>query len=372
MIETLDLSKLEAPVSVDREFDQRFLGDAINYLKRIRDLSVDYITPTSKLQIKETGDKWSTWLDSPDGVKVFKPTPWALAQTIGMTELPKKYHDALIAHGHIDEAVNHLNMWLHDEERNLQIRTVDQDYRALVSTGYVPFDNYDLFELISKAMSTANRMRDSRTKPALFYRAQVTDHNLYVHIIDEGREWDLGKGDTYKPMIVVKNSEVGDGALRLEIALWRYMCANLQIHGVISKKIHVGDKLAEGIWSPETRQAQSNLWRHIVSDAMNLGLGSDQLFEPILDGLRETKEIKISDPVVTVRKLAKANKMTENEEKDIIAAMMGDTTVMPDDKGTLFQVINGVTQAAKTQSIERGIEFNRIAGDIPAMIKVVA
>ena len=45
-METLDLTgKLpEIDISTDREFDAKFIGDAMNHLKEIRDNSLDIVT----------------------------------------------------------------------------------------------------------------------------------------------------------------------------------------------------------------------------------------------------------------------------------------------------------------------------------------
>ena len=49
-METLDLSKLEVPTTLkDLEFDQKFVGDAISYLKNIRDNSRDYVVNTEAM-----------------------------------------------------------------------------------------------------------------------------------------------------------------------------------------------------------------------------------------------------------------------------------------------------------------------------------
>jgi hypothetical protein len=373
-METLDLSKEQVPERiVDREFDQRFLKDTIGYLKNIRDNSVDYIADTQKLEVRSKDDKeWQLWVDSPDGLKVFTPTNWAKNQTIGATELPKKYHDTLVEKGHINEAVNHMNMWLHESEDKKRVRTVAGDYRALVSPGYNPFDNYDAFITIANSLKAANMMRSKDQPPAMYYKTQLSDHNMYVHIIDEGRPYDLGKGDTYKPMLIFKNSEVGDGAMVVEAGLWRSMCSNLMLQGVISRRIHKGEKLAEGIYAADTMETQNELWKKILRDSLNAGLASDQLFDKIVADISESKEIKIEDSIVAVEQIKKAEKLTDAEEKAIIDAMMGDTTIPAEEKHTLFQIQNGMTQAAKTMGIERGIEMQRIAGNIQALIKVVA
>jgi hypothetical protein len=371
-MEEIDLSKETLPPKlVDREFDEKFLGDIIPYLQDIRQNSLDYIADPGKLSIVDTGkDEWSLVIEAEDGMKVFEPTNWAKNQTIGVTELPKKYHDTLVEKNHINEAVNHMNMWL-SEGKPHRVRTVGDKYRALVSPGYNPFDNYDAFITIANTIKAANMMRDDTVKPIKFKKAQFSDHNMYIQIIDEGTEWDLGKGDTYKKMMVFKNSEVGDGAMVVEAGVWRYMCGNLMLHGVISRRIHKGEKLNEGIFAPDTMATQNELWNKILRDSLNAGIASDQLFDPIIAGIAETKEIKV-EPKVTVEKIKKAEKLSDAETNAIINAMMGDTTIAPEEKNTLFQVQNGITLAAKGFGVERQRELNKIAGNVQNMIKIVA
>lgn len=371
-METLDLSAQALPKIEDREFDQRFIGDAMNYLKEIRDNSVDYVTPPKNITIKQTDDQnWSLWIETQDGLKVFAPTAWAKQQTIGVTKLPKKYHDILVDGNHINEAVAHLNMWL-AEGNDRRIRTVGPQYRAIVSPGYNSLDNYDAFRTIAGTVHAANLMRPQDQKPVTFYKAQISDQNMYVHLIDEGRPYDLGHGDTYKPMLVFKNSEVGDGAMVVEAGLWRSMCVNLILHGIVSRRIHKGEKLGEGTWAPDTLETQNELWNKIIRDSLNMGIASDQLFDQMISEITQSKETKVDNPTVTLTEIKKAVKLSDSEEQAIIAAMMGDTTVVQEEKNTLFQITQGMTQAAKTFGIERGNEISRIAGDVPMLLKVIA
>jgi hypothetical protein len=368
---TIDFSKLELPISQDREFDEKFIGNAIDHLLEIRNKSIDYVANPKDVTIEKRDEKnWDLWVETPDGIQIFAPTDWAKQQTIGVTELPKRYHDVLIEKGHIDEAINHMNMWL-AEGNPRRIRTVGETYRALVSPGYNPFDNYDAFITIANTIKTANSLRTSEEKPIKFFKAQLSDHNMYVHIIDEGTEWDLGKGDTYKKMMTFRNSEVGDGAMIVEAGLWRSMCSNLQLHGVISRRIHKGEKLTEGIFAPDTKETQNELWKKILRDSLNAGIASNQLYDEIIENMTESKEIKI-EPITYMEKLKKEQKLSDGEKDAIISAMMGDNTIAPNEKNTIFQVVNGMTQAAKGFGVERGIEINRMAGDIKQLIKITA
>lgn len=372
-METLDLTGQtpDIDISIDREFDEKFIGDAMNHLKKIRDNSKDYIANPDNMTIKSNnGENWKLWIESTEGIKVFKPTTWAKSQTIGITDLPKKYHDTLIEHNHIDAAVDHMNMWIREGNPH-RVRTVGGTYRAMVSTSYLPFDNYDAFIAIANAVKAANLIRDNTTPPIKFKKAQLSDHNMYIQLIDEGREWDLDCKDTYKPLIVFKNSEVGDGAMTVEAGLWRGMCSNLSLHGVISRRIHKGEKLNEGIFAPDTISTQNELWKKIVRDSINAGIANDALYEEIIMEIMETKETKIDNPVASVAMLAKENKLTKSEEDAIISAMMGDTTIEPEEKNTVFQVMNGMTLAAKTMGIERGREIAQIAGNTKQLIKAL-
>ena len=88
--------------------------------------------------------------------------------------------------------------------------------------------------------------------------------------------------------------------------------------------------------------------------------------------IRESKEIKLENPVSTIEKIAKAEKITKDEQDAIIAAMMGDRTLHQGDEETLYAVVNGMTQAVKGFGIERGTEVTRIAGNMPKLMAIVA
>ena len=371
--ELIDLSKLDLPpttLGADLEFDERFLGNAIDHLLKIRNESVDYVVDPGTFGVLEVENAWKLWIETQDGMKIFEPTNWARNQTIGVTELPRKYHDALIERGHLNEAASHINMWL-DEGSPRQIRTIGEGYRALVGPSYMPFDNYDAFIQVADSLKLINGQRTENEIPAQFKKVEISDHNMYVQIIDANSEWDIGGGDTYKKMMIIKNSEVGDGAMLVEAGLWRSMCSNLMLHGVISRRIHKGEKLDAGIFAPDTRVKQNELWKLIVRDSINAGITSDVLYDDILNGVIESKEIKV-EPMKAVELIATKEKLSEEDKNAIIQAMLGDSTIKETEKNTVFQISNGITQAAKGMGIERGREMNKLGGDIQHLIKIVA
>ena len=371
-METIDLSNMTLDLSGDRSFDASDVRGALDYLKAIRDQSMDYVVRGKNITIQEVdNNNWQLWANTPDGVKVFKPTSYAATQTIQKTPLPKKYHDTLVAHGHINHAVADLNLWLHEDEAQ-RIRTVGPNYRALVSPGYGAFDNFDIFASAAGVIKATNLMRDQETKPAQFYRADISEEHMYLNIIDFGRQFDIGKGDMHYPLITVKNSEVGAGAFQVDAGFFRHMCQNRMLQGVVSRRIHRAEKLDEGSYSADTIQTQQALVIKIVRDKMGQAFTTDQFFDDLARSLKEAKELKLTSPMDAVEKVAGILKLSEDEETEIINAMMGDRPLMPGDQGTAFALINGITLVEKTRGIERGMELVSGAGQVKQIMKALA
>lgn len=309
--------------------------------------------------------------ETPEGIKVFKPTSFASRQTIQKTPLPKKYHDTLVEKGHIDEAVNHLNMWIHEDESQ-RLRTVGNYYRAMVSPGYGAFDNYDIFANTAGVIKTTNLMRGQEKPPAQFYRADISEENMYLNIIDHGRKFDIGKKDEYFPLITIRNSEVGAGAFEVDAGFFRVMCENRMIQGVINRRIHRAEKLDVGSYSMDTIQAQNELIVKIVRDQIGQAFTSDQLFDKLAQSIRESKEVKLVNTQDAIEKVGGILNLSNEEENEVLNTMMGDTTIQNDERNTAFALINGLTLVEKTKSIERSMELVNGAGRITEILKVLA
>jgi hypothetical protein len=380
-IEQLDLTGVVPDRSIiegDREFNPQDLHGMIDYLKTIRDQSADYVVSGKNINIRPSyGNMDKDFIikfAGPDGNEIeFIPTNFAQDQTIGETPLPKKYYMKL-AENHMDENIQHLNMWLHEGDPH-RIRTVGDHYRAIMSPSYQSYDNYDVFVSVAGVVKAANTMRPLTQKPLEFYRADVTEQKLYIHLVDEGRSFDLGspgKPDTYHPMLVVKNSEVGSGALDVDGGFFRYICENRMIHGSLWKKIHRGEKMDIGIYSFDTLKAMSEVVRKQLRDIITSSVASDSLWDKLMIGMKESKEVTLEDPVTSVHKVAGEFDLTKAEEDQVIKAMMGDTTVEAQDKNTVYALIQGLTLAEKTMSKDRGYEIAKIAMQPKQLMKVVA
>lgn len=380
-VEHIDLTDMPLPVRIaDRSFDEKMVPELISYLKDIRDNALDYVVPGPKLEVKalDGGQEWELWIEAPEGIKIFRPTDWAQRQTVSKTPMPWKYHAKLLEAGKANLAALNLNSWLQEEKRKIMIRTVGDHFRAMVSDRYRAFDNLDLFGQVARAIQATNTSRqsiDESYKPVQFWRADVTETNLFVSVLDKGQVYDLGtkeKPDRYNVMLTIKNSEVGQSSMSIEPSFFRGMCLNLYSREPALRKVHTGEKLEEGIFSAETRQAQRDLWQREVRDVFNATLVNHEFFDKWADDLREAKEVKIPDMEVSVHRASEEFDFTETEANTIMAALMTDPTIYPEDRGTAYALINAMTIASKDMGLERMHEVAHIAGDVKKVLAVVA
>jgi len=172
-------------------------------------------------------------------------------------------------------------------------------------------------------------------------------------------------------MLTVKNSEVGKSSMSIEPSFFRGMCLNLYSREPALRKIHSGEKLDSGIFSADTRQAQRDLWQKEVRDVFNATLVNTDFFDQWAAEFKESKEVRPADMTVAVHKVSEEYSFTQSEEEAIMAALMTDRTIFPEDRGTGYAIINAMTVASKDMGLERMHDVAKIAGNVSKVMKVV-
>lgn len=91
------------------------------------------------------------------------------------------------------------------------------------------------------------------------YRVDLTETMLYLKTIDKTLVTEIRGEDIIYGELVIRNSEVGASALRIEPFLLRRICSNGLILEHSLKKIHLGREtleVGEIDWSNETRELE--------------------------------------------------------------------------------------------------------------------
>jgi hypothetical protein len=164
-----------------------------------------------------------------------------LADYVG---IPKKYYDRC-RQERPDLLAANLNTWLAAKPDKRLVRTLDGRVRAVLSDHYRAMDYVDLAETV---LPVLQRLEVEIVSCAL------TETRLYIKAIDRRIAQDLPTGkrlgeghvwfDTVSPAIVISDSEVGQGALRVEAGIYTKMCTNLAIAASRSiKKYHLGARI---------------------------------------------------------------------------------------------------------------------------------
>lgn len=241
-----------------------------------------------------------------------------LSQHLGV---PKAYYDRMRTEQPALLATN-VNTWLKADAGNKRmLRTLDGKVRAVLSPKYRPLDNFDLANVVLPVLIDAK---------AEIVSSELTETRMYIKAIlpslsDElpaGLAWGTGHNRVggqaldrgrLVSAIVISNSDIGAGTLRVEPSVFTTWCTNLAIMmQAAMKKYHVGraNQADEGfeVFSDETRQADDRAFWLKVSDVTRAAF-EEKYFRAAIAQIRAAADKPIEGDIVkavdmTVEQLA--------------------------------------------------------------------
>ena len=291
----------------------RSLTDLATEIERQHETKRDYTADTRRLKMEplQEGTTGNVIMQGVNGGMKLKPIAHAqLASTLG---IPKPYYDKMLAETPelLSKNVNH---WLERQEERKLIRTLDNEIRAILSPSYRPLDNYDLAHAVLPTISQLGATTAS---------AEITDSRFYLKCITDKVTGEVAKGDLMQAGVVISNSEVGHGSLRIEALDYRLVCTNGLISETAIRKAHLGrsarggDSLedAREFFKDETRAADDHAFFLKVRDAV-VGMFDPTKFNKRLDKYRALAAIPMNrEPEETIELVAKKFALTEQEQR---------------------------------------------------------
>jgi len=295
--------------------------DLAQRLQAIRNDAKDYIVPPSKLESVRAatvlqGDHDRLVIEMTNGhVQSFAPSKWAHAQLAEYSDVPKAYYDRLNAENPalLAKNVNHgfelarTNNTAKASGRML--RTHAGALRAMVSSRFRRLDNFDLFEAIAPSLIDLGFEPES---------AELTDRRLYLKCVSPRITSEVKKGDVVQYGLVVSNSDVGAGSLRVEPLVFRLVCLNGMIANVAKRHAHLGRNVVtddvEELLTDETRQLTDRAFWNTVRDVVT-NFAKPEHFEREVNRLRVAADvpIKMFDLPTIIERTAKAVGITTSE-----------------------------------------------------------
>jgi hypothetical protein len=309
----------------------------------------DFVADTRKLRLEEDG----TFTVGEIG-RSFKPTKLCLEQVAGRTGIPAKYAERMRteAPALLSRNVNH---WFDANPEKRLVRTLDNGgkvARAFLSERYRPLDNYDLAEVILPKLSASGCVVKS---------CEMTERRFYIQAVTERVSGEVKKGDVVQAGIVITNSEVGCGAIKIEPLIYRLACLNGMISASSLRKNHVG-RAGEGsvdgddsfeMFSDKTRQLDDKAFWAKVCDVTDASL-SQLRFDETVAKLRLAADKQVGNPVDAVEVVTRKLELTEGESKSVLTHLASGSDL------SLWGLANAVTRTAEdSDDYDRAIELER-------------
>jgi hypothetical protein len=376
-------------VNKQKEKDKMKTGKSLvelaTELQRQQESKRDFVSPASKVRLESN---WNEGAEKQEvkmaiegvqnnGSRLFDIGNYAHSQLASFCDIPKVYHDRLLEEDP-SLLVHNVNRRLdHHGTKGRMVRTLDGRVRAVLSDRFRPLDNFDLMEAILPVLT--------ETPGLTVESCDVTPTRLYIKAVTNKVEFDLSrplwedrlddahgmiqkeKQEVVQAGIVISNSEIGAGSVRIEPMLYFLACLNGMIVADSSmRKYHVGRSSldinnAQEMFRDETRATDDAAFWMKVRDVV-AGSFNQIDFERMAKRVAATQHNEIeagTDPVKVIELTAKKFGFNETEKTGVL------TEFLKRGEMTQFGLQAAVTRHSQAVSdYDRATELERVGGKV--------
>ena len=343
----------------------RTLMDLAAEIQRQAEAKKDYLADTRKLSFRAAdGDNPATRIvmDGVNGGMTLRAS--AHGQMAAALQIPKPYYDRMLAE-QPDLLATNVNRWLHVQPARKMIRTLDGQVRAVLSDSYRPLDNLDLAEAVLPHLKKLEARVES---------CEVTDSRFYLKAVTERIQGEVKKGDVVQAGLVISNSEIGMGSLRVEALDFRLVCLNGMIREAAIRKAHLGRGGSRGddaiedareFFRDETRVADDRAFFLKVQDA-TASMFDQKRFDVRIEQYKEAGDRKITgDPAAVIEVVSDRYQLNNGERKSVLRHLIegGDLSS--------WGLANAITRTAQDAELtyDRATELEAFGGKVIELSK---
>jgi len=276
-------------------------------------------------------------------------------------KIPKQYYDRL-RNEYPDLYQITVNTFLALDDNKRYIRTINGTARAFLSKRYQKIDNENVLNslLLIIKDNLVDTGLDIETKDC-----SLTEKKMYIKLIDRSRDeiinTSVKANDRVFPGIILSNSEVGAGSVRIEPFIWRQVCKNGMISADVYRKYHVGGNIDED--NEHYRQAtQIQMMKTVTMQMKDIILGTffnPDWFRNECNRLEISAERKVTakDKVKFCEVVADNFNLGKNEKNTYLENFLSEGDY------SQYGTSQALTQTAQSvRSYDRRIELERKAG----------
>ncbi len=338
----------------------RTLSEIAAELERQQNVKRDFIADTSKvaMEITAAGAAPPVLRLGTNGSAERFPATEICHQQIGdRVGIPARYYNRMLSEAPALLARN-VNHWFENAPEQRMIRTLDGRARAFLSNRYRPLDNFDLAEVVLPQLVESGCEIAS---------SEITEQRFYIKATTARIQTEVAKGDPVQAGIVISNSEVGLGSLRVQGLIYRLVCLNGMIAPDASlRQKHIGKWNDPGdgadafeMFSDEARLADDRAFWLKVRDVVK-GVLTREVFEGLVIRMREARGEKIErDPVEVVEVTAKRFGLLDGERGSVLRHLISGGDL------SKYGLMNAVTRASQdVEDYDRATSLEALGGTI--------
>lgn len=339
------------PTNTKATYGRLQLASLHQELMRQERTSFDYLADADRVVADIDGDDRLV-IELPD-VGDFPVTEHGRKQIARKLGIPLPYYKRMEQSGKFDLLAENLNAWFPERGRSL-FRTLDGSIRAMLSDRYKPMDNGPV---LAAALDT---LKGSGVEIKECY---LTEERMHVKATVPHLRQDIVDGDTVIPGIVISNSEVGKGSLRVEPFLYRLVCSNGMIGQRALTRVHLGSELdaLDGLLSEATLAKYQEATIAIVEDTIK------GVFDPVeldkwMTDLREGTRRQLEKPTEAVDWTAKRFSLGKTLTESVLDEFVkgGDSTQ--------WGLANAITAVARqVDNPDDQVDLERIGGEVAVL-----
>lgn len=308
-------------------------------LERQKPLKWDEKIEAVKLEMIPFENELKLQIDGRD--KAFNITRPCHTQIAERLEIPVKYYTRMEAEAP-ELLTENVNTWLKREEKEVFVRGLGDSVRAFLSDRYRVIDHLDVL------LCALNELQAYEAQIVECYLSE-TEMNVKVRS-NQLRDFVRHKDDLILGGLLLTNSETGHRALRVEPRTFRVKCTNgMVMEEFLTRQVHLGngsDEFDEMVYLSIRRSIRELFGR----------------FGEIVQILRETTEIKITNPQRVIHNVVEHYRLSEEQKENILIAFGAE----PEEDQ--YGIANAVTRAAQREETwERSLELERIGGKVIAL-----
>lgn len=278
-------------------------------------------------------------------------------QITSRLDIPVKYYNRMLEKTP-ELLARNVNHWFASSPEKRLVRTLDGTVRAFLSDRYQRIENEQIANVVLPILLEEPEVR--------IESCQITDSRMYIKAVFPRIQGEVSKGDIVQSGIAISNSEVGQGAVKIEPLVFRLVCLNgMIINDSKFSARHVGGRIGSNdsniitMLSDEAIKADDHAILLKTRDVVRAAFDSVR-FNEHLTKMRGATEDKLSgNPAEAVKVLAKKQALNEFEEGSILRHLIAGGDV------SRWGLLNAVTRTAQdVESYDRATELETLGGNI--------